>query len=129
MLDEKKKLEKPFGDKIYKKAIKKLGLKIIMEIYNGKFGEGVRNALINELADKEWERGRHGARDDETLGHCTRCGRHDFLKKVGKELLCRRCRDVCDDCGREDIPKEKLEPYGSGGFPILCPDCRVCRLY
>ncbi len=81
-------------------------------------------------AEHEWEKGIHGPRPDEVSGRCNGCGREENqLKNVkGKGLLCRRCRGVCDDCGREDYPKEKLERYGSGG-EMLCPDCTVCRMY
>jgi len=84
----------------------------------------VKNNLCRVCRDKEWEKGIHGARPDEKLEKCNRCGFTGFVKN-GK---CRECRGVCSDCGREDVPTEELEEYGSTG-PNLCGDCTCCRLY
>lgn len=81
-------------------------------------------------SEKEWELGLHGPRPDEIRGHCTKCSDQSFLKVVKKELLCRRCRGVCEDCGREDVPTKDLKECGvPNQSPILCADCTVCRMY
>jgi len=72
---------------------------------------------------EEQEKGVHGPRPDEKIMFCTRCGRKGFVKNG----LCRRCRGVCEDCGREDVAEQELMEYGMG--ERLCRECYIERLY
>jgi len=77
-------------------------------------------------SEQEREKGVHSSRPDENKGFCTKCGCETIHLK---NYLCRKCRKVCTDCGREDCPPEELQQYARNSMEVLCPDCFVCRLY
>jgi len=80
--------------------------------------------------EEEWELGRHGSRPDEKLGKCKKCNpKGKYGNGHLKDGLCRSCREVCNDCGRTDVLKEKLKQYGSNQGEMFCGDCTACRLY
>jgi len=94
--------------------------------------EGYKNSDKSMIfgSKKERELGVHCARPDEVYGYCMKCGKLTiFLKVVKNEPLCRMCRNVCTDCGREDCPPEELQYYAANKAEHLCPDCFVCRMY